>query len=54
VIGQRPADDPAAAKVDDHGKVEPAFFRGDMGDVPRPNFCGFSGEGLIEQEMGEG
>lgn len=32
VLGQRPADNPASAKVDDHGEVEPSAPTGDKRD----------------------
>jgi hypothetical protein len=33
VIGHRPADDPAAEQVLDHGQVQPSFPGRDVGDI---------------------
>ena len=34
VLGRRPADNPASAKVDDHGEVEPSAPTGDKRALP--------------------
>jgi hypothetical protein len=41
VVCERPADDLARIKIDDHGKIEPAGRRGYVGDVASPDLIGF-------------
>jgi hypothetical protein len=36
VVGERPADDPAAVEVDHRRQVQPALPRPDVGDIRRP------------------
>lgn len=54
LVRQRPADDLARAKIDDHGQIEPAGRRGYVGDVASPNLIGFVRERLIDEQIGRG
>ena len=42
VIGERPAHDPSAERIQDDGQVQPALPRADVGDVREPDAVGRS------------
>jgi hypothetical protein len=46
VIGHRPPDDPPSAGIDDHGEVEEALPRAQVGDVGNPQLVGLLGDEL--------
>jgi hypothetical protein len=52
VIGDRPADDPAAPCVEDHGHVDLALGGGVLGDVAHPKAVGaLDGELPVDQVL---
>ena len=51
MIGQRPADDFAGAKVDDDGEIEPAGGGRDKRDVAREHFINPGGWRRVEQKI---
>jgi hypothetical protein len=50
VLGHRVADDLSAVQVDHGGQVQPAFLRGQVGDVTDESFAGrLGGEGAADE-----
>ncbi len=54
VVGQRPADDAARMRVEEHREVQPTFGCGEIGDVPDPQTIGGGGGEVARHEIRRG